>query len=74
MTSQSVKPEEAAEALQTLIRYIEQLEEDVRRSRMPEVTLSDKELKELREAEHEMDNEGASLILAEFNKRFSSAV
>jgi hypothetical protein len=72
LTLQSVKPEEAAEALQTLIRYIEQLEENVRRSRMPEVTLSDEELKELREAEQEMDNEGASLTLAEFNKRSNS--
>jgi hypothetical protein len=74
LTLQSVKSEEAAEALQILIRYIEQLEEYVRRSRMPEVALPDEELKELREAEHEMDNKGASLTLAEFNKRFSSAV
>ena len=74
MTLQLVKPGEVVEALQTLIRYIEQLEENVRRSRMPEVTLSHEELSELREAEFEMDNKGMSLTLGEFNKRIKSAV
>ena len=71
---QVVKSSEAAEALQTLMRYIEQLEETVRRSKMIEVTLTEKELRELDEAEHEMTQEGASFTLGEFNQRFKPAV
>jgi hypothetical protein len=74
LTLQLVKPGQAAEALQTLIRYIEQLEENARRARMPEVTLPREELDELHEAGREMDNEGMSLTLGEFNQRFKSSV
>ncbi len=70
---QVVKSSEAAEALQTLMRYIEQLEETVRRSKMIEVTLTEKELRELDEAEHEMTQEGA-FTLGEFNQRFKPAI
>ena len=74
MTLESVKPREAAEALQTVIRYIEQLEENIRRSKMPEVTLTDEELRELDEAADQMDKKGASMTLDEFNQKFSSKV
>ncbi len=74
MTLQDIKPNEAAEAFRTLIRYIEQLEETVRRSKMTEVTLSEEELRELDEAEREMTHEGASLTLGEFNQRFKPEV
>ncbi len=70
MTLQIVRPTEAAEALHTLIRYIEQLEESVRRNKMPEVTLSAEELRELDEAEHAMNLKGESLTLDEFNQGF----
>ncbi len=71
---QSVKPREAAEALQTVIRYIEQLQENIRRTKMPEVTLTDEELRELAEAADQMDKKDASMTLDEFNQRFSSKV
>lgn len=69
LTLQLVKPSEAAEALHTLIRYIEQLEESVRRNKMSEVTLSAEDLRELDEAESEM-NQGGSLTLEKFNQGF----
>ena len=74
MTLQVVRPTEAAEALQTLMRYIEQLEETVRRSKMPEVKLTDEELRELDEANREMDEKGMSLTLDEFNQRFTAKI
>ena len=74
MTLQVVSPIEAAEALQTLMRYIEQLEQTVRRSKMPEVKLTDEELRELDEGACEMDEKGMSLTLREFNQRFSTKI
>ncbi len=73
MTLQVVRPEEAAEALRTLMRYIEQAEEINRHEKMPTEKLTEEELRELDEAEREMD-EGKSLTLAEFNQSFRSKI
>ncbi|OFX16944.1 hypothetical protein A3K71_03400 [archaeon RBG_16_50_20] len=74
MNVEVVRPREAAEALQTLMRYIEQLEESLRRSKMPEVRLTVEELRQLDEAANEMDNKDASITLDEFNQGPSSKV
>lgn len=74
MNVEVVRPREAAEALQTLMRYIEQLEESLRRSKMPEVKLTVEELRQLDEAANEMDKKDASITLDEFNQGFSSKV
>jgi hypothetical protein len=74
LTLQVVRPNEAAEALRTIARYIEQSEETTRRMKMPEVKLSDEELKELDVAVREMDEKGMSLTLEEFNQRFSAEI
>lgn len=74
MNVEVIRPREAVEALQTLRRYIEQLEESLRRSKMPEVKLAVEELRQLDEAANEMDRKDASITLDEFNQRFSSKV
>lgn len=74
MNVEVIRPREAAEALQTLMRYIEQLEESLRRSRMPEVKLTVEELRQLDEAADEMDKKDASITLDEFNQGSSSKV
>jgi hypothetical protein len=74
LTLQVVRPTEAAEALRTIARYIEQLEETTRRMKMPEIRLSDEELVKLDAAAREMDEKGMSLTLEEFNQRFNAEV
>jgi len=73
LSLQEIKPQDAAKAVRTLVRYIEQLEETARRNKMPEVTLSEKELRELDVAEEEMDR-GKSLTLGKFNQGLKSTV
>ena len=73
MSLQEIKPQDAAKAVRTLVRYIEQLEETARRNKMPEVTLSEEELRELDAAEKEMDR-GKSLTLDKFNQGLKSTV
>jgi hypothetical protein len=55
-------------AVRTLILRTEALEEEVLRSRLPQVELSGAEMKRLQKALREMREEGAAITLEEFNQ------
>lgn|GEM_PF-1626680 len=56
------------EAVRTLVQLTEKLEEEILRGKLPEVELSEKELKDLDDSLREM-REGAAISLEEFNKK-----
>jgi hypothetical protein len=68
LTPRVVRPPEIIEALQKILLYMEELEEQVLRGKMPEPELTDRELSNLDRALLEM-RKGESISLGEFNKR-----
>jgi hypothetical protein len=68
LTLRVVRPPEVTEALQKILLYMEGLEEQVLRGKMPEAELTDRELSNLDKALLEM-RKGESISLEEFNKR-----
>jgi hypothetical protein len=55
-------------AVRALILRTEELEEEVLRLRLPEVELSEDEMKRIEKRLHEMRQEGAAITLEEFNQ------
>jgi len=55
-------------AVRALILRTEELEEEVPRSRLPEVDLSEDEMNRVEKHLHEMRQEGAAITLEEFNQ------
>ena len=56
------------EAVRNLLLRTEALEEEVLKSKLPEVECSEEETNRVRKALHEMREEGAGITLEEFNK------
>jgi hypothetical protein len=55
-------------AVRALILRTEELEERILREKLPEIEMSDSELKQLDNSLREMQKEGAGITLEEFNK------
>ena len=62
------------EAVRTLVKYTEQLQEAVLRGKLPEVQLSEKELADLDDVAREMSEEGQSISLEELNQKHRTKV
>ncbi len=74
LSLQEVKPQDAAKAVRTLVRYIEQLEEELLNKRADKVQLNKEELAEIKRALSAVRHKREGISLDEFNRKHHVAI